>query len=415
MSSKEYLRALGQLYDLWSCFGVKGPDMLNATPEWRMGRFLLIESYLDKLCSDWKDMKYVQVTGTCGKGTTATEIAASLSRAVNCGLLTSPHVFHPRERVRTNKGHITEEEWLDIWDKEIMPVVEERFELEGKKAVPTFQESLLYLALIHFDHRGCEYAVLEAGRGGTYDPTNMVDPVTSVITNVHLDHTEVMGPTVEQIAKEKAGVIKQGIDFFTAASQPEVLNIFEKTCRKKGANFNRCSFDELPGKTVEACGIKPGSGETDIFLPARFEFFGNGIIADIAHNPAAMHHLAEKIRGLNLGPAIFVFGASDSKDVQGMLEPIAPLVHRLIITRAGFRYTLPEDIKKTALDRGVAEQNTEIIVNPKKALQRAKEVRGEGGMPIIVTGSCFVVDQALNPDRELAELDAKPAKRTKGN
>jgi len=153
-----------------------------------------------------KKMKVVHVAGTNGKGSVSLKVARGLERlGFKAGLYTSPHINTFRERVSVNQVLASEEHIVEHCENIFAAIDKEKINLR-------FFEIVTMIALLEFERQGCEYAVLECGIGGHLDATNIVDePVCSAITTLGHDHMDVLGNTLEEIAREKAGVIKRGI------------------------------------------------------------------------------------------------------------------------------------------------------------------------------------------------------------
>lgn len=174
-----------------------------------------------------KAFKSIHVAGTNGKGSTSHSIASVLMAAgYNVGLFTSPHLFDFRERIRVNGEKITEEAVVDFV---------ERFKMMNLDVRPSFFELTTIMAFDYFSKCGVDYAVIEVGLGGRLDTTNIITPILSVITNISLDHTSLLGNTEEAIAQEKAGIIKPGTPVVIGEAKGNVRRVFEDTANVTGA------------------------------------------------------------------------------------------------------------------------------------------------------------------------------------
>jgi len=178
----------------------------------------------------------IHITGTKGKGSTSIMMSTILERAgLSTGLFTSPHLIDLKERIQINRQNISEEEFTSNLN-ELRPYIQHLRDTEPS-ASPTFFEILTAVAMLYFKKKHVDIAVLEVGLGGRLDSTNVVIPQVSVITNVGLDHTAILGNTLSSIAYEKAGIIKQGVPIVSAVESPEALSVIEKTCGEKNARL----------------------------------------------------------------------------------------------------------------------------------------------------------------------------------
>ncbi len=170
--------------------------------------------------SPHKKYKTIHIAGTNGKGSVSHMLASVLQEAgYRTGLFTSPHLKDFRERIKVNGLMITEDEVVE-WFEEHKEMVE--------KIKPSFFEMTSAMAFDYFRCREVDIAVIETGLGGRLDSTNIIKPILSVITNIGLDHTDLLGNTLEQIAFEKAGIIKNGVPVIIGETQAETKKIFEE-------------------------------------------------------------------------------------------------------------------------------------------------------------------------------------------
>ena len=171
--------------------------------------------------------KSIHVAGTNGKGSTSHMLAAVLQTAgCRVGLYTSPHLIDFRERIKVNGEMISEREVVDFAEKH---------RAAAECVRPSFFELTMMMAFDFFARKKVDVAVVEAGLGGRLDSTNVITPVLSVITNIGLDHTDLLGDTLEKIAAEKAGIIKPHVPVVVGEYQPEVAHVFEQKARECGA------------------------------------------------------------------------------------------------------------------------------------------------------------------------------------
>ncbi len=192
--------------------------------------------FLKELGSPEKDLKFVHIAGTNGKGSVAVTLLTLLAKAgYKVGLYTSPHLSSVRERFRINSDFISENEFAEAATR-IHDI------LDGRQI--TYFEFTTALAMLWFTRQDVDLAILEVGLGGRLDATNVVTPLVSVITNVSMDHEAYLGDTLAEVASEKAGIIKQGIPVISGVGFGEntdeqvVLGVVEDKCREKHAPLN---------------------------------------------------------------------------------------------------------------------------------------------------------------------------------
>ena len=204
----------------------------GARPRYDLGR---MHALLDALGRPHLSTPTVHVTGTKGKGSTSAMVASILrASGFSVGLYTSPHLHTMRERVQVNGAPLSEEDFAATLEA-VWPSVEA---LSGE-GVTTF-ETLTAMAFHAFAERRLDWQVLEVGMGGTLDATNTVEsPQVCVITSISLDHTKILGDTVEAIARDKAGIIKPGATVVTAPQPPGVIAVLREACDAVGASLCR--------------------------------------------------------------------------------------------------------------------------------------------------------------------------------
>jgi dihydrofolate synthase / folylpolyglutamate synthase len=306
----------------------------------------------------------IHVAGTNGKGSVALKIAKTLEQAnpqLQVGLFTSPHVSSFRERMQVNGQLITEDEVV-----EMLPRI---YEICQTQNVPgTFFEITTALAFSYFGQRA-DCVVLEVGLGGRLDATNVLTaPAISIITSIGLEHTRILGDTIEKIALEKGGIIKRGCPVLVGPNVP--LQVLRDCATEKGASaFYTCTdvLGVLPpaddydveNSRIATAALKllssshqslfPGGDLSDAAIaagtsqrpPCRFElvdFNGQKVILDVAHNPPAMEYLVKKLKANGITNNVrFVVGLSSDKDLQQccrILQSITPDVSHIHLVQA---------------------------------------------------------------------------------
>lgn len=272
--------------------------------------------------------KSIHVAGTNGKGSVCSYIASGLKEPV--GLYTSPHLSSFRERIQINRQYISEsavEKYLNY--------IFFKLDLEGLTA--SFFEITTAMAFLYFAENKLEYAVIETGLGGRYDATNVIAPLLTVITSISLEHTELLGNSLEEIAYEKGGIIKENVPVVIGPTVP--YQIIFPIAKSKNAPLHifRDDFSDFreENKAIAKLSLKTlGIEKTELHMiapPCRFEihkYFENlEIIFDVAHNPSGMAKLAHLLQA-EYSPKQFicVIAISSNKDLKECLKPLLPFI-----------------------------------------------------------------------------------------
>ncbi len=426
------------------------PRRYKEAVEWLFGiqRFgsklgLVNIRHLLGLLGDPQDsFKSIHITGTSGKGSTTAMVSSILNAAGHrVGMFTSPHLSSFTERIVVNGEPIPPGEVVRIVD-EIRPHVEEMVETEGLRH-PTFFEVITSIAFNYFAERGVEFAVLEVGMGGKLDATNVVHALVSVITNVSLEHTYVLGDTALEIAEKKAGIIKEGGVLITATEDDAVYDLFAGVCKEKGSRIFRVGRDirfkklraSLEGQWFQLEGL--GHKHEELFIPllGRHQLL-NASAAAGAVEALRFHNIripeGAIIEGLRRvswpgrlevvqeSPLVVLDGAKDSeaaravkdaiqeefthnrliavvsissdKNIPEMIGHLAQVVDHFIVTthRVMGRAAEPSIIAKEVEKHSRSYQ---IMPSVKDALNVAVGMVEEGDM-VIVVGSVFLVGEA---------------------
>ena len=375
--------------------------------------------------------KYIHLAGTNGKGSTAAFMASVLREAgLKVGLYTSPHLVRFTERFLINGKEMTEQEAHGL--------IQEMKSVFSTKEPPTFFEATTAMALVHFAREDTDIDIMEVGMGGRLDATNIVHPMVCGITNISMEHREYLGNTLLEVAGEKAGIIKKGVDLVTAATRPRVLKLFEKIAGEKGAPFYRVgkeiryrsgagglsfygrkwkmgklelgltgNFQARNGalalgmlEVLHEKGIRvPESAIRDgmrkVSWPGRMQIVGRNptIMLDGAHNPGAARALADSI-GKDSGyrRIILVVGVMGDKEIIKVLRPTVSLADYVFYTTPSYwRAAAPEALMQKAAFLG---KPGETVSELGAAISKAKEMAEPEDL-ILITGSLFTVGEAL--------------------
>jgi dihydrofolate synthase/folylpolyglutamate synthase len=402
-----------------------------------------MEKLLSAIGDPHKGGTYVHITGTKGKGSTAIMIASALKESgLKTGIFTSPHLVYLGERIKVNDEMISQEMLIQLVN-ELKPYIE-RERVREITHSPTFFDTITAIALTYFERKKVDISVLEVGMGGKLDSTNVVLPQICIITPIGYDHTDTLGHTLEKIAYEKSGIIKEGIPVVSSTQEHEALSIISKTCKEKKAslrlvgrdilvtNIKKTRRDGLYGTEctistwrnkykniflpivgqhqVENCATAIGALETlsengviktdneavinalaKIKCPARIEVVSKKplVILDTAHTVSSMKFLRESIKeNFSFKRLICVIGLSADKDIEGVLREITCAADELIFTRTNNpREAEPRQLAIIA--KKSYSKEPMVIENIDKALKEAKRIADKDDL-ICITGSFYL-------------------------
>ncbi|MBS3096912.1 bifunctional folylpolyglutamate synthase/dihydrofolate synthase, partial [Candidatus Woesearchaeota archaeon] len=374
-----------------------------------------IQGLLGKIGNPEKELKCIHVAGTNGKGSVCAMIFCILKEAgYKVGLYTSPHLKRFNERIRVNGHFITDKEIVEYFLK-VKPFITNQ----------SFFEITTAMAFLNFREKNVDFAVLEVGLGGRLDATNVAVPLVSAITNIGIEHTELLGKTIEKIAFEKAGIIKNNVPVVTGA-KGRALEVIKKIARQRNAplflakKYKNIKFGYLNGNfqqknkdialttinifkkynQIKINGKQIMNGIKKTKWQGRLEFVSKNVLVDCAHNPSGFAVLKKELsiikKQKNIKNFIFVVGMQNDKDIPIMLKTIKPLISTIIFTKSkNEKAAKPEDLLKNFNKLNQNKQiQIKIIENPKKALKYAKKISGKKDL-IVVTGSIYLVGEVV--------------------
>lgn len=386
-----------------------------------------VEGLLERLDRPDQHFEVILVAGTNGKGTTSAALAQMLKASGRTvGLFTSPHLTYFAERFQVNGEPVD----ADLITEALVKIRPHAEELEA-----TFFEVLTVLACVLFVQQEVQTAVFEVGLGGRLDATNALDPTLSVVTNVALDHTQILGNSLSQIAAEKAGVFRSGRPAVTAVqceyvpilaqrqanlwalnrdfefkieSQAWAGNRIEVIFTHPLASHSKISMvTPLLGQTgglnvalaaVAACrlgvsarAIAEGAGS--VTWPGRLEalpYQAGRILLDGAHNPNGAAALAQALQDLGIRRVPVVFGATEDKDLAGLVAQVRSFASQVILTQAEFS---PRSVQPSQLASWFEGLEVTLTDSPIEALKRgAKKLMPQEPL-IVVCGSLYLIGE----------------------
>ena len=387
--------------------------------------------FLERIGAPQKKLpNVVLIAGTKGKGSTAAILASCLMQSgLRVGLYTSPHLSEINERIRVDGALISDED-LERLIAVLRPLI------ERKGGARSFFEAITTVAFLYFLEQHVDCTVLEVGLGGRLDATNVSDPVVSVITRIGYDHTNLLGKTLEQITREKAGIIRQGGNLVTLHQRPSVDAVLKRIAAEKKSRVSFADQEHivtvldrsLKGSRVR---IRGTIGNVETLLPlagahqienlsiataalvelrrmglpvteksvrtgientrlrGRFEVVSDDplIIFDCAHNGDSFRALEYNIGQLKIRDFEIIFGASREKDIRYFLKHISPRAKHVSLVKADHpRAAEPRDLLKKVRRY---QKNATVERSVSAALDRLSRAERKPAA-IIVTGSFYL-------------------------
>lgn len=388
------------------------------------------------------DLSYASahIAGTKGKGSTSRYLAALLqSQGLKVGLFTSPHLERLTQRIEINGQEISEARMVQAFQ----PIVDTLAAEKAGDPDMTFFELLTLTAMVAFQQAEVDVAVFEVGLGGRLDSTNVIQPLVSVITEIGIDHTRQLGDTIEEIAREKAGIIKPGIPVICGTNDPVARRVISYTARDMEAPLlefgkdyairwlNRKGRDivftaDILGHRYEdvvihnparhmaenaahaLCALEVIAGTPDLFpegvpqrerlldaltrtdQPGRFEVFEGRplLVIDSSHNEISLKSAVQTARTVSPGKVVLVCGMAADKDLESCTKVLAEAADAAVFTPYySVRNAKPEDLLR--LYEKFGGKLGSVEEHPEAALEEALVQAGEDGL-VLVTGSTYL-------------------------
>jgi dihydrofolate synthase/folylpolyglutamate synthase len=398
------------------------------------------------LADPQRSFKVVHVAGSKGKGSVC-EMTASALRGCGCavGLYTSPHLVDVRDRIRIGPRRIGPEEFTVLTRR----VLEVANNLPKKLGNATYFECLTALAFLYFAEQAVDIAVVEVGLGGLLDATNIVVPDATVVTSIHLEHTDILGDTLDQIAQHKGGIFKEGVPAFTAVTDDAVLETLRVAAEDAGTTLTvlgqgdcvyseafgsapdkgpvfkvslstpTCSFEHVPvplkgepqarncalvlavidalrrrGMHLPDAQVCEGIAQTPSHGRLEVIYTEPRIAIDGAHTKESIQALVKAVgQQMRYDSLVVIFGCSSDKDVHGMLGALSMGADKIIFTKASDnpRAVEPRELLKRFAE--VCGKVAQTAPSVKDAVNMAHRAVGRGDM-ILITGSFAMAGEA---------------------
>ncbi len=361
---------------------------------------------LDLVGNPEKKLEYIHVAGTAGKGSTTCAIHNVLKSKYKVGSYYSPHTTAHIERIKVGNKYITPNAFANIVESLKKPLTE--CALKSPYGVPSYFEVFLTIALIYFVQRKCKLIILEAGLGGKYDATNIIkNTKIAIVTNVDYDHQNVLGKTLNDIAKDKVEIVKPKCIFLTTESRPQILKIFKNRCAREKVEFIVLKYKNeignknnlIASKVGELLNINKQTAKKAIGkskLPCRFETIQASpkIIIDGSHNPIKIKRLAENLSTIKYKKLILMFAMVADKDSYKSLKEVAHLADHIIFTRSlsvvgGRKTTSLQTFKKIIKDLKI-KAKVNYFLDPWQALNFSLSLLNSKDC-LTITGSMYLV------------------------
>lgn len=334
-----------------------------------------LSAYLELANHPERNLRVIHIAGTNGKGSVSAYIDSILRQAgYMTALFTSPHLIKINERFRINFKECSDEELINVWCsvKDYMVKGEEK----GLQSL-TFFEILFFMGMLIFSEKAIDYCILETGLGGRLDATVLSNPVLSVITSISYDHTEILGDTIEKIAAEKAGIIKEGIPVVAMDEKNGAFSVIERTAKEKNApvyglksqeltilkkcentidfsiNSRYYKISNLKVKSYASYQVQNAAlavlavkvllpevsqdvireGIVKMYWPGRMEEIAENVYVDGAHNPGAVHQIYNSLIDSDK-EWLLLFAVCSDKDYSEMIRVLGRLPwKRIYITK----------------------------------------------------------------------------------
>ncbi|OQY33762.1 MAG: hypothetical protein B6241_06835 [Spirochaetaceae bacterium 4572_59] len=406
---------------------------------YRLDRMFMLLEFFNNPQNSYKS---VHLAGSKGKGSTAVLIAAALrENGFKTGLFTSPHLLCYQERIRVNQEILDDQEYLNQINRIYRTLNDEKapIQLPGGDDPTTF-ELLTLLGFLVFEDQGCDWAVIETGLGGRLDATNTVIPAVSLITPIEKEHTLWLGDTLEKIAAEKAGIIKEGVPIITASQKPAVMEVLKRAAQHKHSAFIQAEeifkieniflntegthgslhsdqgedlsislkmigSIQLNNAGLALLGLRQAlpdvnrdvwiKGFAKAILPGRMQLLRESplLIVDGAHTPNSLRLAMGDFLTLTVPSEenVLLFACGDDKNAAEMAAIAATSFSHILITVPGFfKKSHPQRVLKAFEEK---HKNVQFIETPALALDYIRDNYSD--LAVLVAGSFFLAGEII--------------------
>ncbi len=345
----------------------------------------VMKEFVKNLGNPQDGLNYAHITGTNGKGSVCSMLYSIMKRKYRCGLYTSPHIERFNERIVVDDREI-EDSYIVNFVRDYRKTIEK---LAGEKRNPTFFEVTTGMAFRYFRDKNIDFGIIEVGLGGRLDATNIINPDITAIVTVDKEHTKILGDKIEDIAREKAGIIKENVPVVVGERKREAVEIIKNIAERKGTEYHNVNDEfevenfemnlngiEFKAKSpVREYRIKNAlTGNYQVvntlvavrmaeILSENYNITGNDIergiernvwrdrfevkmkepllIFDSSHNPAGMREMVNIIKRLRIQPVTFLFSMLSDKDLDSTLRILKEVSTRIILTEIDYKRKTP--------------------------------------------------------------------------
>lgn len=401
-NSKGYRKATEWLFQQFPSYQKIGSKAYKPTLE-------NTRKLLDFVNNPQDDLQFIHVAGSNGKGSTCSILASVLTEnGEKVGLFTSPHIVDFSERIRVNGVPIDEQSVIDFVQK----IRDTKFDF-----APSFFEVTFALSLMYFKQQNCSICVIETGLGGRLDSTNVINPLISVITNISLEHTAILGDTLDLIATEKAGIIKENTPIVSGDKNDLTNRIFQTVAKRNNAPFHLANREvsipdnfpllgehqqdnfqlalsalEISNFDISKNSIQAGLKNLvqNTGFKARLQVVSESprIILDVSHNEDGIQKTIDALGEMELGKIHLIYGTSADKDVESIAK-LFPADWKIYLTEFKNERSAKREILEEVFCT-VRKEKNQVFLNLSEAKETVQKSMSQMDT-ILILGSFFLI------------------------